>query len=445
MSPHDQDLRTTLHRLADASEPLPVDDDLWGRARAAQRRSRVVLAAAVVAVVVAVGGGVALWPTGDREARTAAQEVPGGAIPSRIEDPGDLESESNLSLGRASAAFISESSEPVVITAADGLPHQLGLAGWVANGSDPDEIQVNQSLALSPDGRRLAWQAADDQDGRATVGVLDLASGETSTFHPLPPRAGLRLREMSWSPDSAWLVFIADDSPEVWVGRLRPGSDHDNRANQLVGNVASVAVDPSGTIVLSRASGALERIHPAGDIATIASRTDLDELAVGAGLFSPDGRYLAMRSSLGPASFTFDTKKRVLRDHPFPDGTFSDAFVLPQGWVDDRLQLLLVQTVSDREVAELVVTTPSVDATSTWRRSVGQVNGSIAGTLSLAVDLVPDLDGTSSQELTHDFGDTSGSTRTFLGVELSLAIGLGVAAAIALLMALRWLWRRLLG
>jgi hypothetical protein len=58
-----------------------------------------------------------------------------------------------------------------------------------------------------------------------------------------------------------------------------------------------------------------------------------------------------------------------------------------------------------------------------------------ATTLSLAVDLVPDLDGTSSQELTHDFPAPAER-------DVSWMIGLGVAAAIAVLLAIRWLWRR---
>ncbi len=55
--------------------------------------------------------------------------------------------------------------------------------------------------------------------------------------------------------------------------------------------------------------------------------------------------------------------------------------------------------------------------------------------LSIAVDLIPDLDGTSSQQLTHDFGTPDQR-------DISWIIGLGVAAAIAALMGLRWLWRR---
>ena len=69
---------------------------------------------------------------------------------------------------------------------------------------------------------------------------------------------------------------------------------------------------------------------------------------------------------------------------------------------------------------------------------MGEVDLALAGSLSLAVDLVPDLDGTSSQQLTYDFPAPAER-------DISWIIGLGVAAAIAVLMALRWLWRRLTG
>ena len=128
----DADLRATLHRLADSAEPLPVADDLWQRGRSARHRGQALVVAAVLAIVVSVGG-VASLVTADREARTAATtEVEGGAIPRRIEDvPDDLEVTTNLEVGRGSAAFISTSQRaPVVITAADGVPHRLELPGW---------------------------------------------------------------------------------------------------------------------------------------------------------------------------------------------------------------------------------------------------------------------------------------------------------------------------
>ena len=190
-----------------------------------------------------------------------------------------------------------------------------------------------------------------------------------------------------------------------------------------------VAVSSNGTLVLSQGSSGLFRI---------AQPERISRAALGAGRFSPDGRLLALRSSPDPVSHTFDTSTGRVLDHPFPDGTFADGFVRPQGWLDDRLQLLLVQDSVSRDSAELVVTTPEVDRTSTWRRSVGVVEVGPATTLSLAVDLIPDLDGTSSQQLTYDFPPPAER-------DISWLIGLGVAAAIAVLLGLRWLWRRLRG
>jgi roadblock/LC7 domain-containing protein len=423
------DLRTRMHRVADDVTPLPVSDNLWRRGQTARHRGQALVVAAVLVALASVGGGVALWSAPDREVRTASTEVPeGGAIPSRIEDiPDDLASTSDLALGRSSAAFVSSSGDVVVITAKDGVPHRLALPGWVAD---------QRTVALSPDGRRLAWhQRADDTS--ATIAVLDLVSGRTSSF-PVAPDPYLRLRELSWSPDSSWIAWIGDGGAGSSIGRLQPRADPRSTSMATSSNIPDIAVSNEGALVLSRPSGALFRTD---------GRTSLQRIAGpgvgGAGRFSPDGRLLALRSSPDPSSYTLDTMSGEVLEHPFPEDTFEDGFVLPQGWLDDRLQLLLVQDPGSLDHAEMVVTTPQVDASSTWRRSVGVVETGPAVTLSLAVDLVPDLDGTSSQALTHDFGDTTDVPPAPLGIELSLFIGLAVAAAIALLLGLRWLWRRL--
>ena len=213
-----------------------------------------------------------------------------------------------------------------------------------------------------------------------------------------------------------------------------PGTDIDLR-KRVEGNVTSLAIGNAADVVLGRANGGLYRLAE-GEPELITRAT-----GVGPGLYSPDARFVALRSGLSDASSTLRLADGAVLTHPFPDGTFDSAVVLPLGWLDDRHQLLQVWSAEDQDV-ELVVTTPQVGPTSTWRRSVGSIDASIAGRVSLAVDLVPDLDGTSSQELTHDFA--ADSPPAPFGIELSLFIGLGVAAAIAVLLALRWLWRRLL-
>ncbi len=425
-TPPDADLRTTLHLLAESTTPLPVEDGLWQRGQAARRRGQALAVAAVLTLIVSVGGIATVLTTTDREARTASTEVvAGGAIPSTIVDiPDDLDTTTDLALGQGSVAFISATQEPVLITATDGVPRRLALPGWVPDGA--------QALALSPDGRRLAWQAGDDEDtGRAVIGVVELGTGVMSRYE-LGPDARLRLRELSWSPDSTWVAWIGDDMPSAYVGRLRPGSIATTDHATLRGNIQDVAVDSDGTLVLSRPSGGLFGLD----------ETDrpvrLTTAKAGAGRFSPDGRHLALRTSPLDATLTLDTTTQEVLEHPFPADTFAASPTGPLGWLDNRLQLLMVRDMTTG-AGELVVTTSEVDDTSTWRRSVGSVDPAIATTVSMAVDLVPDLDGTSSQQLTHDFGDPLSPD----GRDISWMIGLGVAAAIAVLLGLRLLWRRL--
>ncbi|WP_210651212.1 hypothetical protein [Nocardioides sp. SYSU D00065] len=414
-------LREELSALAE-THPFSPDPSAWDRGRRARRRDHALRGAAVLAVVaLVVGLGTLLAP--DREARTASTDVvEGGAIPSRIVDiDGGLEATTDLAVGRASAAFISASQDdPVVITAMDGVPHRLALPGWGTG---------NQGLSLSPDGTRLAWH--DQDSGQATIAVLELMTGGI-TRHQVHPDGDLALRELSWSPDSVWLAWLGDTEGGAYVGRLRPVFAVLDDNWFVRGNVPGVAVRSDAGLVFSRASGGLFSFDDRGRPAQL---SDADQ--VGAGAFSPDGAMLALRTSPGTASRTFRWAGRTIVEHPFPDATFDRGAVIPLGWLDVRHQLLQVWSDEDSP-AELVVATPEVGETSTWRRSVGSIDASIAGRVSLAVDLVPDLDGTSWQQLTHDFGERTEDERDF-----SWIIGLGVAAAIAVLLGLRRLWRRL--
>lgn len=416
------DLRTTLHRLADSAPPLAVGDDLWQRGRAARRRALVLAVAAVLTILASVGGVATLVSTNDHEARTASsEEVPGGAIPSRIDDiDPDQEVTSDLAVGRGSAAFVSATGDPVVITAADGVAHRLALPSWNQDYVAP---------ALSPDGRRLVHQQAAKDGTRVTV--LDLDTGRETS---LLVHAGevLKLDAVSWSPRGTWIGWVASATGDLpgYAGRIRA----DGRESQRVAtpsNVVSVAVADDGTSAIGRVDGGL-LLHTGDRLERVASA------ASSAGAFSPDGSRLALGSAPDTASYTLDVGSRKVLAHPFPDDTIDTAVVRPLGWLDNRLQLLLVQEL-DGEGGELVVTTSEVGQTSTWRRSVGSIAPEIANTVSLAVDLIPSLDGTSSQQLTHDFGDVLAPDDR----DISWIIGLGVAAAIAVLMGLRLLWRRL--
>ena len=417
-----EDLRTRMHHVADEVTPLPVSDDLWRRGQAARRRAQALAVAAVLVVLVSVGGGVALWSAPDREARTASGEVPGGgAIPSRIEDvPDDLEMTTDLAVGRGSAAFVSATGDPVVITASDGVPRRMGLPGW--------DLQRG-ALALSPDGWSLAYQRVDA--GTTVISRLDLGTGREEVLHRQPGEE-LTYDTLTWSPGGEWLAWSSSRYGDVpAVGRVRPG---ESRTIALPFTPSSVAVADSGALALTSMRGGL--FLPVDGQQGMGRVTS--DVSVAAFAFSPDSRYVAVATEPGTSSSTYDVRTREVLRHPFPPDTLGESAVRPLGWLDDQLQVLVAQPL-DGSAPELVVTTPDVGATSTWRGSVGSVSTSgVANSLSLAVDLIPDLDGTSSQQLTHDFGDTSDDPR-----DVSWLIGLGVAAAIALLLALRWLWRRL--
>ncbi|MCF6378037.1 hypothetical protein L2K70_10505 [Nocardioides KLBMP 9356] len=419
------DLRSQLHRVADAVEPLPVDDDLWQRGVAARRRGQALVLAAVLAIIASITWSAVLLQTPDREARTASTLPAEGAIPQVIAGvPADLEPTSDLAVGRASVAFVSGQREPVVVTASDGVAHVLDLPSF-----GPDRA----AYALSPDGRRLAYGA--EPDGTlARIEVVDLETGESQVYGS-SNTGSLEFDALAWSPGGTWLGWTSTavgDRTGI-VGAIRVGG-RTQREVFVDGTVPQLAAADDGSLGLSWIGGALAINRPGADLDRIRPAPP-----GAAGAFSPDGRLLALASGPGRESYTLDVTTRQVLRHPFPDDTLADSVVRPVGWVDERLQLFLVQPV-DGSDAELVVTTPEVDDQSTWRRRVGSVAATGVTNLSVAVDLVPDLDGTSSQELTHDFGDTTPGQR-----DVSWIIGLGVAAAIAVLMALRWLWRRLLG
>lgn len=419
------DLRATLHRLADSAEPLPVADDLWRRGQAARRRGQALVVAAVLAIIASVTLSAALLGDDGREARTASN-VDGGAVPSRIDDvPADLEATTDLAVGRASVAFISGQGDPVVVTAKDGVPHVLDLGAW-----GPDRA----AYALSPDGSRLAYQQDADDGTRLTV--LDLETGRSRTLLVNPDET-LEVDMVSWSPSGDWLGWVsaAMGQTPAWAGTIRADGGQASRA-VLRRSASSVAVADGGDAAVGGVNGDLRLLPLAGEGDPIGL-----PVPVGVGAFSGDGALLALSSGPGTASYAFDLRDRELSTHPFPNGTLGESVVRPLGWIDDRLQLLLVAPV-DGSTVELVVTTPEVTDSSTWQRSVGSVGTTgVASSLSVAVDLVPDLDGTSSQQLTHDFGGTPAEPER----DISWIIGLGVAAAIAVLMGLRWLWRRFLG
>jgi hypothetical protein len=378
------DLREELDALA-RTQTFSPDPSAWDRGRRARRRTRVAAGAAAVAVVAIVIGVGAIAVSPERAPVQPAGEVPGGAIPSSVElTNGNFEDD--WAIGRASVAL--GGNHLVLVGAEDGRYHHFAVTGQV--------------FALSPDGYRVAWAESDRQ-----IRVADLRTGDVL---PLSHNhgSGAEVRELAWRSDSTELG---------WSGRGDEGP-------------AAGSIDVSGPSEVPGVDGrygARGLLSPSLDMVALPS----------------DGEVAAAPFELAPTRRSSRIHgipvDRALPADLYPDG----AVVTPVGWVDEDHVVAIVDPPQSDVVERprlAVFTAPDrPDSEWTWREFLPRLPPEAT---SFAVDLVPDLTGDPNQELTHDF-DTADDPPRPLGIELSLFIGLGVAAAIAVLLALRWLWRRL--
>jgi hypothetical protein len=416
-------------RLQDALEELSHDapratprPELWDHGRRLRRRDRLVSSALVLVMVLLVGGLATLVTGPPTRVAPADSVVPEGAVPVAVEDVPDHVTEptdSGLVVGPVSVAFVSGNNLPVVVGATDGRYRALDLPGWGT---------LSGALALSPNGRRLAWQAGGDK-GPTRLSILTLETGKVVTAE-VDARPGVRLRDLSWSPAGTQVAWVGDapTAPRTVVGVVSfGGTARETPAPRpILRTVTGVAVDDTGTLALSRGNGTLVALLPDGEQRPI-SRSPVEGTPAH---FSPSGEWLALSTGPGDSSAAVrDVGGRVV-EHPFPDETFGAAAV--------RLQLLLV-TSEDDLASEFVVTTPEVDGTSTWRSGVGTVDPVAASSLTVAVDLLPDPDASATQDLTHDFGGPDWPMSP--GTRLGLLVAGGVLLA-ALLLTAYVLWRR---
>jgi Tol biopolymer transport system component len=144
---------------------------------------------------------------------------------------------------------------------------------------EPADVALG-SIALAPDGRRLAFVAYHDQS--TDIAVRDLASGETKRL-PGTNDGSFPF----WSPDGRWLAFFAE-------GHLKKA--------QASGGPVQVLCDahagrggtwsPADTIVFAPdITGPLFRVPAAGGTPTPVTRTDDPNATHRNPFFLPDGRH----------------------------------------------------------------------------------------------------------------------------------------------------------
>src|SRR3954452_20070297 len=200
-------------RLAELAEDAPTGGspaaELWARGRRAQSRRAAALAVAVLVVVVGTGIGVRVADNGSRDVLMPAGHLgfalpiayPAGELPSLGRTPGPL------------AAIWTTDTPP-----GGGAPTAVGLVAATGKfGTLPIDLAderpapgefAGDVVALSPDGRRVAWSSP----GRLIV--RDLVSGETySPVFDFEPRDGV-----TWVDATHLVGYVAGGSDvDGWV------------------------------------------------------------------------------------------------------------------------------------------------------------------------------------------------------------------------------------
>jgi hypothetical protein len=435
-------LHDELARIGDAAPRVaPSSDlapDLWRRGRRARTRDRVVAAGAVLTLVLSLGGLTTAVMGGPAELLPASPPSGDPAVPSTLYAvPGHVQTQDDgqrftgplsptLAVGRGAVAFVTGDGLPVVVDAETGEYHLLDLPGWrggdvlvgmVLDASD------SQPLAISPDGRQLAWAWAvpggrtDTATIATGVRVLDLESGDVRTAVITSPGRdtligqGVLVRTLAWSPDSRWLAWsgvtvrewnaagIGGFSRTPLAGRIAPGSTRPGiqwRTNSSP-SVTGTAVTDDGTLLVAQQDGWVMRYHAASSQdRPFSVGSTLNPAPAGA--VSPDGSMLAVGSYSRETSMDLADLEgvrlapRALSPDVYPDG----AFVRPLGWIDDDTVVVLARTEDDSELGRshvAVMSAPTVPEEEWSYRIVTRSEptddaAGVASFHSVAVDLL---------------------------------------------------------
>ncbi|TCJ29885.1 hypothetical protein [Nocardioides jejuensis] len=384
-------MREELARIGDGAAPVAVSSDVWARGRRARRRDRLAAGGAALSVlVVLAGAGLTLRGSGSDvpPVATGVEAVPSviHPVPERLGFGGiDADAtwkpsigESDLAIGRASVAFASGGYQPLpaVITAADGAYHLLQLPGWIGT-SLAANMTPGMPLALSPDGRSLAWgwyDASTRGSAQVTAGVriVDLETGRIRTIR-LEGARGVEVASLQWSPDSRWLVWQGAElkrwevNNTSWgrnvAGRIAPGATVSTSIAVSRGGGEQLAIDDEGTVAwVADGSYRFNRLDLAG---TSTGHIDvLGNRPVAAGRFGPGASFaFATNESSSVATFFYEEPRRTPDDdgtlaykdnaamvpvapttRDLPDDRFP-ADIEPMGWIDPDHVVELVTPV----------------------------------------------------------------------------------------------------
>src|SRR5262245_9620718 len=177
----------------------------------------------------------------------------------------------------------------------------------------------NTSLALSPDGRMLAY-AASSGDGRTRVWVRNLDSLQSQ---PLAGTEGASYP--NWSPDGAFIAFFADQKlkkVQATGGTVQTLCDAQDGRGASWGAAGQIVFAP-------RPYGGLQIVSAAGGAPAPLTEPDAENTTHRLPRFFPDGRHLlfygattGQTEGAGIHVLDLESKKITLLSHEGSDGTF---------------------------------------------------------------------------------------------------------------------------
>lgn len=330
MTPHD--LRDALRDTT--VPPLPVADDLWRRGRRRRRRDHrvalgaaVLLLAGVASAVVGVRGEprADIAGTGDRP-----------ALPSRIVLPqyGDrVPAAPDLAVGvQAAVAVRTDLDESaggtgiaaIGIDATTGAYRTLALPDF---GTPTGDLAgASRPIALSPDGRRLAYPSTRREGYRSPVtaiAVVDLVTGRLDRFRLRDDDLPILLNTVGWSPDGRRLVWTGQRASggsfadRLSIGTLQPGTGAPSRVLPVHPSAAAASIADDGTVALASLVGpaGVRVVAPDGTGTTLSRRASIAPYAT-----CTDGADVAVSGRRGPRDRSAVRLLREGREEPVTIG-----------------------------------------------------------------------------------------------------------------------------
>jgi hypothetical protein len=449
-----EELRRELARIGDTAPVAEIPADTFSRAQRARRRDRLAVVAGAAAAVAIVVGLVAWLP--DRSAPQPADSNVVG-VPDVIHavPAGALKASDDLAVGQAAVALTSEDGLPVVIDAEDGTYRALDLPGF-------GSMQTDQgSLALSPDGRQLAWAWADPSTKAPTptgVRIVDLVTGEERSM-ALTGGQGVFVDRLTWSPNSRWLLWTGANAwtwtesayrrGEVVAGRIGPDATssepvpaaHDEMAQYAVSDDGEVATVTTRWVVRWDGQVIVRKRVGSGDDFT-GSVVDASGTVPVSASYWMDEVWALRRSTTGHRQQLLvytTTASRAYGDAEIEvplDPQLGGRGVVPLGWIDSSHFVARTAGAKRPDGTRLLsdLTVLGVGDHATY-----DVEGSFdegVPPVSLATDLAQD------PLVSRPMPDWANPDDGWSDAQISIAIGLGVAGVLALLEAWRWWWRR---